>query len=373
MEPIDIVLGAQFGDEGKGRIVNYLCASGKYEVCARFNGSDNAGHTVILGGDKFAFNQVPIGAFHGMRCVIARGCMVDLERLDAEIERVEQAIQIHQCSDNWSLYIDSRCHVKTQAHCDRDIQEEKERDKPIGTTLSGNGPAYSDKHARVNQRICDIDLSIYPNISRKAMIVDASLLDYSHCLVEGAHGIMLDIDSGTYPYATSSACTPAAACHSIGVSPKSVGRVIGVAKIYVTRVGAGAFVTEIQDTKLASKIREIGGEYGVNTKRSRRIGWLDLPALAYAVRVSGIEELALCKVDILSHLENVAICTGYNNIAFGYVPAKNEEYEEVEPIYKSIKWNSSGPMRVVDLIEKFIKVPVTIISSGINKGDIMIR
>ena len=368
---MDIIVGSQYGDCGKGRITDYLCSTGRYDVCARVNGSDNAGHTVTLGEDKFAFNQIPVGAVHGMKCVITRGCMVDLERLNAEIERVERAVRVYNRSDDWSLYIDSRCHVKTQAHRDRDIQEEKERTNPIGTTLSGNGPAYADKYARFNQRVCDIDMIRYPNVVRKAMIVDTSLLEHSRCLVEGAHGIMLDIDhGGVYPFVTSSACTAAAACHSLGVSPKMVGRIIGVMKPYLTRVGAGAFPTEILEETTASIIRERGHEYGTNTKRPRRIGWLDLPALKYAVRVSGIEELAICKTDILSYLDSVDVCTGYEGIAFGFIPPKDKEYQAVEPIYESIKWDGFGLTRLISLIEKSVGIPVAIVT---NLESILLR
>jgi adenylosuccinate synthase len=367
---MDIVLGAQYGDESKGRIVDHLCSTGNYDTCVRFNGSDNAGHTVMLGEDKFAFNQIPVGAVHEMKCVIARGCMVDLERLDAEIERVERAIRVYNRPDNWSLYIDSRCHVKTQAHRDRDASEEQEREKPIGTTLSGNGPAYADKYARSNQRICDIDMSAYPNVSRKGIICDTSLLGYSHCLVEGAHGVMLDIDSGTYPFVTSSACTAAAACHSLGVSPRTVGRIIGMMKPYLTRVGAGAFPTEILEETTRSIIRERGREFGTNTKRPRRIGWLDLPALAYSVRVSGIEELVLCKTDILGYLDDVAVCTEYEGLAFGLIPAKNENYEAVKPTYECIKWNELGLVRMISLIEKLVGIPVTMVT---NKESVLMR
>lgn len=367
---LDVVIGAQYGDEGKGRITDHLCSTGKYDIAARVNGSDNAGHTVFLNGDKFAFNQIPIGAFYGMACVIARGCMVDLGSLDEEIRRVEQAIRTYNRPDNWFLYIDERCHVKTDEHHTRDAVEEQEREDPIGTTLSGNGPAYSDKYARSNQRICDVDMPPYPNVFRKAIICDTSTLDYHRCLIEGAHGIMLDIDHGTYPFVTSSACTAAAAYHSLGILPKKRGRIIGVAKPYLTRVGAGAYPTEILGEVTKSMIRERGHEYGTNTKRPRRIGWLDLPALAYVVRISGITEIALCKTDVLSCLEDVAVCVGYEGIGFGSIPARDEEYADVTPIYDYIKWNSIGIMKLIDLIEERVGVPVKIVT---NRERILLR
>ena len=367
----DIVLGSQFGDEGKGRIVDFLCSTGEYDTCVRVNGSDNAGHTITIEGERFSFSQIPVGAVHGMACVIARGCMIDLEKLDEEILRVEALVQTYN-RPAWSLWIDSRCHVKTQEHRERDALEEQRRSSPIGTTLSGNGPAYSDKYSRANKRICDVDIKRYPNISRVAYIADTSLLDPENCLVEGAHGIMLDIDHGTYPFVTSSACTAASACHSLGISPKKIGRIIGVMKPYITRVGAGAFPTEISGSMTRDIIRERGYEYGTNTKRPRRIGWLDLPALAYVVRVSGITELTLCKTDILDYLEGVSVCTEYEGYECspGIIPALDEEYSQVIPIYEHIEVDGLTVTKILDMIEQLIRIPVTIVT---NQSSILLR
>ena len=365
---MDIVLGAQFGDEGKGRIINHLCNSGEYEICARFNGSDNAGHTAVLeSGETFAFRQIPVGAAYGMKCIIGRGCMLDLDNLESEI------IAIEKLRGDWTLYVDSRCHIKVPEHRSRDLQEEEDRSEPIGTTHSGNGPAYSDKYARKTKRLCDIDITKYPNVLRRVAPVDTSLLlsgDYP-VLVEGAHGIMLDIDHGTYPFVTSSGCTAGAACHSLGVSPNKVNRVIGVIKPYITRVGAGAMPTEIQDLEMASRIRETGHEYGTNTKRPRRIGWLDLQALAYAVRVGGITELVLAKIDIINTLgldQGLMVCTGYKDIAHGYIPPRDASAMGVSPIYIEV-----DSIVLIDLIEMVTKVPVTMISSGTDEGSVKSR
>lgn len=367
MEKIDIVLGAQFGDEGKGRIVGYMCASGKYDICARFNGSDNAGHTVIIDSDKkIAFRQVPVGSAYGMACIIGRGCIVDLNNLNDEIKEIEKI------SGGWVLYLDNRCHVKTQGHRRRDAEEEKSRSESIGTTLSGNGPAHADKYARRNIRVCDIDINEYPNIRRRAILADTSLFLASskceHVLVEGAHGIMLDIDHGTYPFVTSSGCTAGAACHSLGIPPHRIGKVIGVIKPYITRVGAGAFPTEILDDELSSKIREIGREYGTNTGRPRRIGWLDLQALTYAVRVGGITEIALTKVDILNELFRVRICIGYEHTTRGHLPSKDFDYREVKPMYVDLEWGKYSRHNLMDLIERHVGVPVTMVSDEANGG-----
>ena len=363
---LDIVLGAQYGDEGKGRIVDHLCSTGKYDVCARVNGSDNAGHTAMLAGEKFAFNQIPIGAFHGIRCVVARGCIVDLEALNEEIGRVEAAVRMNNLKP-WNLYIDERCHIKTQDHRMRDGEEEKKRIHPIGTTLSGNGPAYADKYARYNVRLCDIDLSLYPNIMRKVELVSTHRMNLDRCLVEGAHGVMLDIDHGTYPFVTSSACTAAAACHSLGVSPKLVDRVIGVIKPYITRVGAGAFPTEIEGTITQQLIRERGQEYGTNTKRARRVAWLDLSALEYAKNVAGITEIAICKTDIPRYIEeSILVAVGYQGVIFGRIPAQDGEYSALEPMYERIEWGedhaATGLVELIRLIRAYIHLPVTIIT-----------
>jgi adenylosuccinate synthase len=294
---------------------------------------------------------------------------VDLDQLDTEILRVEEAIRVHDRIDTWTLHLDSRCHVKTREHRDRDAAEEAIRIHPIGTTLSGNGPAYSDKFARSNSRVCDVDIDRYRNVARKAIIHDTSTLNYDNGLVEGAHGIMLDIDHGTYPFVTSSACTAAAAYHSLGISPHSVGRIIGVMKPYVTRVGAGAFPTEISEETTRTIIRERGHEYGTNTKRPRRIGWLDLPALSYAVRVSGISELAMCKVDILDYLDDIGVCVAYEGMEPEEgIPAANSKY--VKPVYMSIRWNGMGLARLVSVIERSTGIPISIIT---DKESVLIR
>jgi adenylosuccinate synthase len=359
-----MVIGAQFGDEGKGKIVDSLCKTGKYSICVRVNGSDNAGHSVVLeNGEKIAFNQIPIGAIHGMECVISRGCVIDLKALEEEIGRIND---FSQKKDGWELFIDSRCHVKTTEHRERDRIEESSRAAPIGTTLSGNGPAYSDKYARKNQRICDVDLTIYPRIRSDVTISDTSMLLSSRylsgrILVEGAHGMMLDIDHGTYPFCTSSGCTPAAACHSMGVSPSKIGRVIGVVKPYITRVGTGAFPTEIFGPK-AEYIRGKGHEYGTVTKRPRRIAWLDISALAYVIRVAGITELALCKADMIEFLDPLKICIGYKGQSFSSVPPRDEDYSEVEPLYNTYKGDTLPEM--MSLMKRMLGIPITIISKS---------
>lgn len=369
---VDVVVGAQYGDEGKGRIVDYLCLSERYDACVRVNGSDNAGHSVVLdSGQKIAFNQIPIGAIHGMKCLIARGCVVDLRKLDEEIGKVMGIIGGNGDNGNWVLYLDGRCHVKTQLHRERDNAEEAIRINPLGTTLSGNGPAYSDKYARKSFRVCDVCLDEYRNIQRRCVVADTSMIvtQFDNVLIEGAHGIMLDIDHGTYPFCTSSGCTAASACHSLGISPHKVGRSIGVIKPYLTRIGAGAFPTEISDEEVSSEIREKGHEYGTVTGRPRRIGWLDLPALAYAARVGGLSELALCKVDMLGDFDFLPVCVEYEGISFGYIPPVDEEYGNVKPIYIHISWDHSAVVRLIDLIEDKIGLPVTFMSYGEKRGS----
>jgi adenylosuccinate synthase len=363
---IDVVFGLQFGDEGKGKIVDYLCSTGAYDVCARVNGSDNAGHSVIIDGDRLVFQQVPIGALHGMACIIARGCIVDLAKLNDEIARVHQFIDKHGLPEGWVLFLDERCHVKTQEHRDRDAAEERGRGKPIGTTLSGNGPAHADKYGRKNLRVCDTNIYEYTNIINSSVICDTSHppLDIKRkILVEGAHGIMLDIDHGTYPFVSSSGCTPAAACHSLGMSPKKLDRLIGVMKPYLTRVGAGAFPSEMHADS-ANFWREKGKEYGSVTGRPRRMGWLDLQALRYAVRISGATEIALTKVDLLD--PSVLVVSEYDREWDPKdVPARDDSL--VMCAMKSL-----DVRKLVGEIEETTGLRISIISNGSGRDQIEI-
>ena len=364
---VDVVLGAQYGDEGKGRIVEYLLSTGNYDVCARVNGSDNAGHTAMIAGEKFAFNQIPIGAFHGVRSVIARGCIVDLEALTEEIERVKMVIRQNNLKP-LDLWVDDRCHIKTAEHRARDVEEEQKRGEgKIGTTLSGNGPAHADKHARRNLRLCDIEPESYPTVFRNITVASTERMRFHNCLIEGAHGVMLDIDHGTYPFVTSSACTAAYACHSLGISPKLVDRIIGVIKPYTTRVGAGAFPTEIEGTVTQNLIRERGHEYGTNTKRARRIGWLDLTELEYVKHVAGLTEIAICKTDIPQYVEeSILVATGYQDLMFGSLPARDEEHANLKPIYETIRWGSThaqtGLVELIRMIKICTGLPVSIVT-----------
>jgi adenylosuccinate synthase len=372
---VDIVLGTQFGDEGKGKIVDFLCSSGEYDLCVRVNGSDNAGHTSVSDeGVKIAFRQVPVGAAHGIWCAIARGCIVNLPALEEELKVLSPRFP------DLLLFLDSRCHLKTEEHISRDREEESTRERPIGTTLSGNGPAYADKYARKNLRVCDVDLSSYRYIKKHVIPCDVSTLISCHkiqkkVLVEGAHGILLDIDHGTYPFVTSSACTSGAACHSLGIGPHQVGRVIGVVKPYSTRVGAGAMPAEILDTYESSFIREIGHEYGTNTGRARRIGWLDLPELAYSVRVGGITEIALTKVDLLQdiiqRLGGIKVCSLYQKEGM-FIPARDEEGALCEPKYEVVS-GIEALSTIISLIEEASGVPVAIVSHGHRRGDTKTR
>ncbi len=376
---VDVVLGAQWGDEGKGRIVSALCLTGKYDWCVKVNGSDNAGHTVVLpSGDEIAFQQVPIGVIYGLKGVIARGCIVSLPKLELEITRIEESARLNELCQNWIIYLDTRCHIKTEEHLIRDAQEERDRKHPIGTTLSGNGPAHADKYARRNLRVGDIDLSGYPHIMKRILPCDTSAILHASqgdILVEGAHGVMLDIDHGTYPFVSSSGCTAAYACHSMGIAPSRIRRVIGVIKPYVTRVGAGAFPTEMR-SKLQNILRKKGHEYGTVTQRPRRIGWLDIPALRYAIRISGIMELALAKLDVFDNWDgSVQICTGYSGnggelLSDRYIPSRDEDYSAVGPIYFPIAWTGNGNKHLMQLIEDRTRTPIHIISRGLKVTDI---
>lgn len=393
MSKIDIVVGSQWGDEGKGKIVDLLCP--RYDGTARFNGSDNAGHTTQGSGRRLAFNQAPIGSVYGLASFLTDGVIVDLKKL------IEEMDALKKISLGVRLMISSRAHIKTEEHRSRDASEEKSRGKGlIGTTLSGNGPAYADKAARKNLRAGDLayDPPTHQMIGamqdRGIEIGDTSyqinkmLRGGLDLVFEGAHGIMLDIDHGTYPFVSSSGCTAGAACQSAGISPQSVGRVIGVTKVYTTRIGTGPMPTEIEDQKLSNLIREKGHEYGTVTKRPRRVGWFDMVALKHAIRVGGITEIALTRADILSGLP-IMICMSYETDDEGWidqVPSSSAEYARAKPKMKGIdSWSmkigaKSLPVNLIkfaELIEVETGIPVTMISTGpeaaqtilINKED----
>ena len=296
----DIVVGAQYGDEAKGKIAHHLCKTGGYTHVIRFNGGCNAGHTIYHGGKKFITHHIPCGVFYGIPSIIGPGCVIDPERFFNEIEELEAA----GIAAETLVSIAKNAHVITNSH-----REEDEKDEKIGTTKRGNGPAYRDKYARKGVRaetmpqFEDYLVDIYEELhsSPNAKI-----------LLEGAQGFGLDIDHGDYPYVTSSHCTSASALLS-GIPPQSVNKVWGVAKIYETYVGAKKFESDEEIFKI---IRSIGKEYGATTGRPRQCNWLNWDFLEKSVKMNGVTDLVLNKMDVLRQINKWSLIHNDKKITF---------------------------------------------------------
>ena len=420
------VLGAQWGDEGKGKIVDLL--SPAFAVVARSQGGHNAGHTVIVGGDEFILHLIPSGILHpGVTCVIGNGVVVDPAALFAEID----ALDARGLDTTGRLLVSSRAHVILPYH--RDIEaaaESRLGDQRIGTTSRGIGPSYEHKAGRFGIRIGDLAdgrpggrlaALVEANVGERNRAVAGPALDwrsvwreaaavwkrlgplvadtsrYLHdaleagrpVLFEGAQGTMLDIDHGTYPYVTSSNATIGGVCTGLGVGPQAIGGVLGIVKAYTTRVGEGPFPTEL-DGAGAERLREWGREYGASTGRPRRCGWFDAVGVRYAVRVNGMTALAMTKLDVLDHLDELRICTGYRR--GGEVltdpPPTIDGLAACEPVYETLPgWAGAGRTAGVtderDLpaaaraylarLETLSGAPVAIISTGSDRGDTIVR
>jgi adenylosuccinate synthase len=391
--PVSIVLGGQWGDEGKGKIIDALANTA--DVVIRANGGANAGHTVVTDKGVFKFHLIPSGILHPeCLCVIGAGVSLNPKTLLEELERLaERGI------DTSNLRVSSRCHLIMPYHPVLDRLEEASRgDDMIGTTQTGNGPCYADKAARRGIRLADIidpehlSRSLAPVLVEKNALLQAvyghepfdlnqvaeeyaaygeRLAPYladvesdvqdaiesgANVIVEGAQAAMLDIDYGTYPFVTSSSPTAAGVCQGAGIAPTQVGRVIGVYKAYLTRVGAGGFPTELLDD-VGHLLRERGVEFGTTTGRPRRTGWFDAVQARYTARLNGISEVALTKFDVLDGMETVQICTGYqiDGEPVATPPALISDYERVEPIYETL----SGWSEVTSDAEDLDDLPPT--------------
>ena len=378
--PLDIVVGAQWGDEGKGRIVDLL--SSQAEVVARYNGGDNAGHTVTVGTTTFKLHLIPSGIIHEHTvAAIGNGVVLNPETLLAEMDMLRShGVRV----DDRRLKLSYAAHIITPAHRALDKAQEAYRGKgSIGTTGRGIGPAYTDKAARTGLRLKDmLDESLFrqkltahvQNVNRyltalyqadpldvdevldkylgyartlAPYVDDVSLLVYetlqrgSRVLAEGAQGTLLDIDQGTYPFVTSSSPIASGALTGLGIGPAQVDRVVGVVKAFQTRVGAGPFPSELSG-EAATRLRGTGAnpwdEFGTTTGRPRRVGWLDLVLLRYAVRVNGLNELVLTKMDVLSGLETIKVCDSYlwKGETFRDLPYWVPDLSEFEPIYEEL-------------------------------------
>ncbi|HEV2422557.1 MAG TPA: adenylosuccinate synthase [Candidatus Acidoferrales bacterium] len=368
------IVGAQWGDEGKGKVVDYL--AGSFDYSARYGGGHNAGHTVIINDHKFVLQLIPCGILRpGKKAVIGAGVVVDPAALVAEVENIKKG----GVDVDGRLFLSNRAHLIFPFHRELEKSAEAARGPHrIGTTSRGIGPAYEDKMARSGLRVCDLmdmerfarklerDIEEKDAFSRacygqgldtasiletyrelggriREFVVDTSALvnramsDGKSILFEGAQGTMLDIDHGTYPYVTSSSATAGGACTGLGVAPTRLTGVIGVTKAYTTRVGGGPFPTEMPDLD-AQAVRDRGKEYGAVTGRPRRCGWLDLVMLRYAVQVNGINSLVVTKLDVFDTQKEIQVCVGYKykGSKLDEMPAEVEILAEVTPEYKSL-------------------------------------
>ena len=419
-----VLLGAQWGDEGKGKITDYLAERADYVV--RYQGGNNAGHTVVVNGEEFKLRLIPSGIISGhATCVIANGVVVDLKVLIKEMEYLKaKGVDVSR------LLISDRCHLIMPYHIKQDECEELAKGaNKIGTTKNGIGPCYMDKCARIGLRMGDIvdpeyflerlknavaiknDLlgklygvepfdaeeiakeylalaeQIKGQITDTSFLLDEALKNGKKVCFEGAQGTLLDIDHGTYPFVTSSNPNAGAACVGAGVGPQHINSVLGIIKSYTTRVGAGPFPTE-QDNEVGVELQTRGHEFGTVTGRTRRCGWLDLALVNYSIRVNGITELALMKLDILDTLPEIQICTGYRlrGEEFKYFPGRLDDLELVEPIYETVPgWECDttsctsydelpeAAKAFVARVETLTGVPVKIVAVGPGREQTIIR
>ncbi len=373
-----VIVGAQFGDEGKGKIVDYLVEALKIEHVARYQGGNNAGHTVVVKGETFKLHNVPSGVIHGKLCMLGNGMVIDPGVLLEEIKKLQQR------GIDPKLMISPLAHVITDKHKELDGKDTK-----IGTTRRGIGPAYTDKISRAGIRIGELnnpELSKY--VGDVSLTLNNALDKGKNVLFEGAQGTLLDIDFGTYPFVTSSNTIAGGACTGTGVSPKKINLIIGISKAYTTRVGSGPFPTELNDA-LGEKIRQQGAEFGTTTGRPRRCGWLDTVMLNYAVRINGIDSFALMKLDVLSGLNELKICTAYKyqDKILKEFPSDVKILEKCEPIYETLKgwpkltqkeWHNFKKLpkeipKYISRIEKLTSTPISIVSFGPERNDTFIR
>ncbi|MHB8927368.1 MAG: adenylosuccinate synthase [Bacillota bacterium] len=386
-----VIVGAQWGDEGKGKITDYLAE--KADMVVRYQGGNNAGHTVVVKGHEYKLHLIPSGIFYPEKvCVIGNGVVLDLEVLDHELDYL-----LDQGVKTFNLKVSDRAHLLLPYHRRLDeVDEERKGKNRIGTTRRGIGPAYADKAARVGLRVCDLAdppsfreklaaalaeknrilervygqpgfeadeiaseaervyARIRPFVTDTSLVINQAIDAGQKVLFEGAQGTLLDIDLGTYPYVTSSHPIAGGACIGAGVGPTRIDRVVGVMKSYTTRVGDGPFPTELSDDT-GEWIRRRGAEYGTTTGRPRRCGWLDLVIVRYAVRTSGIGLLAVTRLDTLGGLDKVKVCTAYRrgNGTVTEFPASLDELAECEPIYEEV----DGWPEDLDRLTSFEQLP----------------
>lgn len=412
--PVDVLVGLQWGDEGKGKIVDVLAPT--YDVVARFQGGPNAGHTLTFDGIKHVLHQVPSGIFHPhILNVVGNGVVLDSVVFRQELQKLtERGI-------DWSrnLYVSKKTQLILPSHRALDrISEEARGGSKIGSTLKGIGPTYQDKIGRTGLRVGDILLSDFPDryaqtVARhanlasfygKSLEIEAfeaeffSAIDFlrslqlvdteyllndllsqgKNILAEGAQGSLLDIDFGTYPYVTSSSTVVAGACTGLGIAPRHINKVYGISKAYCTRVGSGPFPTELTD-EVGEQIRQAGREFGSTTGRPRRCGWIDLPALRYSIMLNGVTEIHLMKADVLDEFDEIQVCTHYKT-PDGHQTDRLPDHGDLQtmmPVYTSLPgWKTALPdihqphnlpnelKSYLRFIEDHLQVPIRIVSVG---------
>jgi adenylosuccinate synthase len=418
---VDVLLGLQWGDEGKGKIVDVLTP--KYDIIARFQGGPNAGHTLEFEGIKHVLHTIPSGIFRdGVINIIGNGVVIDPIILQIEIEKLEK-MGVDVVS---KLLISKKAHLILPTHklLDKASEIAKGKEK-IGSTLKGIGPTYMDKTGRNGLRVGDLndtkfdekynrlrdkhlallkgfeveeDLSTmeatfmesirflkrFKHIDSEHYINNAMKKD-KKILAEGAQGTLLDIDFGTYPFVTSSNTITAGTCTGLGVAPGKIAKVIGIFKAYCTRVGSGPFPSE-ENNATGEKIRQVGNEFGATTGRERRCGWIDLPALKYAIMINGVTELAMMKSDVLDHFDEIKVCTHYiqDGEKIDYFPFELDD--STKPVYHSVKgWNEDLPSvrdekdfpealkNYISYLEKELETPISIVSVGPKRSETIIR
>ena len=421
--PVSVVVGTQWGDEGKAKIIDLLAES--HQIVARYQGGHNAGHTVVVGNEKYALQLVPSGVFYShVTPVIANGVVVDLPTLFKEIDTLES--RGVSCS---RLKVSSLAHLIFPWHQAHDaLNESALGENKIGTTLKGIGPAYADKSRRVGIRAGDVRDStrfkqlvhdravaeqkiltalggeklnvneivdnfvvlgerLKPYVSDTVNFLHDALERKENLLLEGAQATFLDIDHGTYPFVTSSNPIAGGACAGTGLGPRDITRIVGIAKAYTTRVGSGPFPSELLG-ELGDKIVDIGHEFGTVTGRRRRPGWLDVVMLRHAVRLNSLTEIALTKLDILDTFTTVRVCVGYelNGKELSGYPDDPQLLGHVTPKYVDLSgWNKSvsavrnysdlpqQAKALIELVEKYVGVPVTMIGVGPERNECVVR
>jgi adenylosuccinate synthase len=422
--PATVIVGAQWGDEGKGKVVDLLARDS--DIVARYQGGPNAGHTVIADGETWKFHHMPSGILSGKTCVLGAGVVIDPETFVRELDELEaRGVSTEPVRVSTNAHLIMPWHVALDQASERRLGRLR-----IGTTRRGIGPCYADKAARLGIRVQDLldpkilrqkievalaeknvwlervygveplrleDVAeryerfaqrLRPYVADTSLLVDRALRDGESVLCEGAQGTLLDLDHGTYPFVTSSNPLAGAAATGLGIGPNRIDSVLGVAKAYVTRVGEGPFPTEIEGPD-QERVRRVGHEFGTTTGRERRCGWLDLVALRYAVRVNGIDSLALTKLDVLSSFAELPVCVRYrleSGEETDDFPGHQSDFHHCRPVYEALPgWNQpidaiddfgdlpQPARRYVEFVERELEVDVTLVGTGAERERVLAR